>query len=209
MRLRNVKGAFDIIESSKYVIKEYENYKGKFCSIFGNNNPIHVEIGMGKGDFIINMAINNPEINFIGVEKFDSVLVRACQKLSDMEIPNLRFIRMDALGIDSVFDKEISMVYLNFSDPWPKEKHKNRRLTSEIFLKKYDLIFKNGNYINMKTDNRKLFEYSICSFNNYGYKIDELSLDLYKDDVSMNVQTEYEKKFVAKGNIIYRVSVHK
>jgi len=155
------------------------------------------------------MALSNPDINFIGIEKFDSVLVRAVQKLESLDIPNLRLIRMDALNIDSVFSHEVDCLYLNFSDPWPKERHSKRRLTSELFLAKYDSIFRNECKVIMKTDNRKLFEFSIISFNNYGYIIDDLSLDLYSDDLSGNVQTEYEKKFVSNGNVIYRISVHK
>ena len=209
MRLRNVKGANDIIEKSKYIINNYMDYKGNFSSLFGNDNPIHIEVGMGKGDFIIGMATSHPDINFIGIEKFDSVLVRAVQKLEELDIPNLRLIRMDALSIDSVFSKEVSCLYLNFSDPWPEERHSKRRLTSDVFLSKYDSIFKDKCFIVMKTDNRKLFEYSIMSFNNYGYIIDDISLDLYSDDLTGNVQTEYEKKFVSKGNLIYRISVHK
>ena len=209
MRLRNVKGAKEIIESSSYIINNYMDYKGNFKSLFDNDNPIHIEIGMGKGDFIIGMALCNPDINFIGIEKFDSVLVRAIQKLEDKVIPNLRLIRMDALGIDDVFYKEIECIYLNFSDPWPKERHARRRLTSEVFLSKYDSLFNDKCNIIMKTDNRKLFEYSIMSFNNYGYLIDSLSLDLYNDDLTGNVQTEYEKKFVSNGDVIYRISVHK
>ena len=209
MRLRNVKGAKDVINASDYIINNYMDYKGNFKSIFGNDNPIHIEIGMGKGDFIIGMALNNPNINFIGIEKFDSVLVRAIQKLDDKDIPNLRLIRMDALYIDDVFSKEIECIYLNFSDPWPKERHARRRLTSDVFLSKYDSLFKNKCNIVMKTDNRKLFEYSIMSFNNYGYFIDLLSLDLYKDDLNGNVQTEYEKKFVSNGDKIYKIIVHK
>ena len=209
MRLRNVKGAKDIIFKSKYLINNYEEYKGCFSSLFGNSNPIHIEIGMGKGDFIIGMALSNPDINFIGIEKFDSVIVRAVQKLEPLDIPNLRLIRMDALYISDVFFNEIDCIYLNFSDPWPKERHSKRRLTSDVFLKSYDCLFKNVKRIIMKTDNRKLFEYSIMSFNNYGYVIDEISLDLYNDDLINNVQTEYEKKFVSNGKIIYRISVHK
>lgn len=207
MRLRNVKGANETIVKSDYVINNYKDYKGNFKSLF-NDNEIHVEIGMGKGDFLIGMAQKYPNINFIGIEKYDSVLVRAVQKLNDLHINNLKLIRMDALFIDEVFDNEIDCIYLNFSDPWPKERHSNRRLTSEIFLKKYDHILKNKRII-MKTDNRKLFEYSIMSFNNYGYLIDDISLDLYNDDISDNVCTEYEKKFVELNNIIYRISVHK
>ena len=209
MRLRNVKGANEIIEKSKYIINNYMDYKGNFSSLFGNENPIHIEVGMGKGDFIIGMATAHPDINFIGIEKFDSVLVRAVQKLESLEIPNLRLIRMDALSIDSVFSNEVDCLYLNFSDPWPKERHSRRRLTSDLFLAKYDSIFKNSCNIVMKTDNRGLFEFSIMSFNNYGYIIDDISLDMYSGDVTGNVQTEYEKKFVSKGNIIYRISVHK
>lgn len=209
MRLRNVKGAKDFINNSDYLICDYSMYRGKFSSLFGNDNPIHIEIGMGKGDFIIGMALANPNINFIGIEKFDSVLVRAVQKLESYSIPNLRLIRMDALYISDVFDREIECIYLNFSDPWPKERHQKRRLTSDVFLKNYDSLFRSVKRIVMKTDNRKLFEYSIMSFNNYGYLIDDISLDLYSDDVSDNVQTEYEKKFVSNGNIIYKISVHK
>ena len=133
MRLRNVRGASEIIESSLYVIKNYEEYKGRYNLIFGNNNPIHIEIGMGKGDFIINMAKKYPNINFIGIEKFDSVLFRALEKV-DEDIPNLRFIRMDATDIENVFYKEIDTIYLNFSDPWPKNRHEHRRLTSQKFF---------------------------------------------------------------------------
>lgn len=209
MRLRNVKGAADIINESPYIIDNYMDYKGNFKTLFNNDNPIHIEIGMGKGDFVINMALNNPLVNFIGIEKFDSVLVRAVQKLEKLNIPNLRLIRMDALNIDEVFSQEIECIYLNFSDPWPKERHARRRLTSEIFLNKYDSLFKDSCKIAMKTDNRKLFEYSIISLTNYGYTIDLLSLDLYNDDLNDNVQTEYEKKFVSNGNTIYKISVHK
>lgn len=207
MRLRNVKGANDTIEKSDYIIKDYKEHRGNFKNLF-ENKEIHIEIGMGKGDFIIGMAKKYPNINFIGIEKFDSVMVRAVQKLEGTEIKNLKLIKMDAIEIDEVFKNEINCIYLNFSDPWPKERHKKRRLTSEIFLEKYDKILKNKKII-MKTDNRKLFEYSIMSFNNYGYIIDEISLDLYKDDIKDNVQTEYEKKFVEKNNIIYKISVHK
>lgn len=206
MRLRNVKGANSIINSSPYIIGDYLNYKGNFKSLFNNDNPLCIEIGMGKGDFIIGMASKYPDINFIGIEKYDSVIVRATSKLEGTNIPNLRLIRMDASCICDVFDDEVDTIYLNFSDPWPKERHSKRRLTSSCFLEKYDKISRK---IIMKTDNRKLFEFSIMSFNNNGYIIDDLSLDLYNDDLTDNVQTEYEKKFVSNGSIIYKVSVHK
>lgn len=209
MRLRKVKNAQNIINESQYIIKEPENYKGNYKEIFRNDNPIHIEVGMGKGDFIIENALKNPNINFIGIEKFDSVMVRAVQKLEEYNIPNLKLIKIDALDIDNIFDKEISCLYLNFSDPWPKKRHTNRRLTSEAFLSKYDLIFKDIDRIVMKTDNRHLFEYSIKSFTDYGYKINDISLDLHSDDKLDNIETEYEKKFVSRGMVIYYIEVIK
>lgn len=206
MRLKHVKGANEQIEASKYIIKDPSNFSIK--QVFSNSNPLYIEIGMGKGDFIINNALKYPDINFIGIEKFDSVIVRAVQKLEDTDIPNLRLIRMDATEIDSVFKKEVDLLYLNFSDPWPKERHEKRRLTSKIFLDKYTRILKT-NHIIMKTDNRKLFEYSIKSFTDYGYKIKDISLDLYKDDLKDNIPTEYEKKFSSQGLPIYKIEVYK
>lgn len=203
-----MKGASEILENSSIIIKDYLSYKGNFKSLFNNNNPIHLEIGMGKGDFIINMALKYPNINFIGIEKFDSVIVRAIEKVNE-DIPNLKLIRMDAKDIEEVFYKEIDILYLNFSDPWPKKRHENRRLTSINFLKKYDNIFKNSKSIIMKTDNRKLFEFSLMEFSKYNYKIEDISLDLYDDDVNNNVPTEYEKKFHSLGFPIYKVVVKK
>ena len=207
MRLRNVKGAKEVIDNSELVIKNIEDYKGKFNTIFNNNNPIYLEIGTGKGNFIINMAINNPNINFIGIEKYDSVLVRALDKTNYLS--NLRFIRADATYIEEIFDKEIDTIFLNFSDPWPKDRHRHRRLTDSYFLKRYDNIFKGKKHIIMKTDNRKLFEYSIIEFTNYGYNINDISLDLYQDDISNNVPTEYEIKFHNKGFPIYKIDITK
>ena len=209
MRLKKVKGAEELIEASKYILKNPKDYKGNFQTIFNNDNPICLEIGMGKGDFIIGMAEKYPEINFIGVEKFDSVIVRAIEKIEEQNIPNLKLIRMDAEDINEVFDHEIDTLYLNFSDPWPKKRHTNRRLTSEKFLKLYDNIFAKDKHIIQKTDNRKLFEFSIMSYTNYNYKIQEISLDLYNDDITNNVPTEYEKKFVSKGQVIYKIEVIK
>lgn len=209
MRLRNVKGAKEIIDNSSYIIKNPIDYKGDYQKIFENNNPIHIEIGMGKGDFIIENAKKYPNINFIGIEKFDSVIVRAVQKLENEQIPNLKLIKIDANEIDDVFDKEISVIYLNFSDPWPKARHAKRRLSSEIFLNKYDSVFIDKKRIIMKTDNRKLFEYSIKSFTDYGYKIEDISLNLYEDDIKNNVPTEYETRFHNRGCLIYKVDVSK
>lgn len=209
MRLRNVKGAKEIIDNSPYIIKNPNDYRGNYQNIFKNNNPIHIEIGMGKGDFIIENAKKYPNINFIGIEKFDSVIVRAVQKLENEEIPNLKLIKIDANEIDDVFDKEISVIYLNFSDPWPKARHAKRRLSSEIFLNKYDSVFIDKKRIIMKTDNRKLFEYSIKSFTDYGYKIEDISLNLYEDDIKNNIPTEYETRFHNRGCLIYKVDVSK
>ena len=208
MRLRNVKGASSKIDASKYIIKDYEKYRGNYKNIFNNDNKICIEIGMGKGDFIKGMSMMYPNVNFIGIEKYDSVMVRAIEKLEDTDIQNLRLIKMDAEGIGNVFVKEIDTIYLNFSDPWPKDRHEKRRLTSSNFLSKYDNLFSGTKHIIFKTDNRKLFEYSIKSLTNYGYRINNISLDLHKD-VLINVETEYEKKFSALGYPIYMVDVTK
>ena len=208
MRLRNVKDASIKINASNYIIKDYEDYKGNYKSIFNNGNKLCIEIGMGKGDFIIGMARNNPDINYIGIEKYDSVMVRAVEKLDGINIQNLKLIKMDAEYIDKVFDKEIDTIYLNFSDPWPKDRHEKRRLTSSNFLKKYDSLFKSTKHIIFKTDNRKLFEYSIMTLTDYGYTINNISLDLHSDDIS-NVETEYEKRFSNLGYPIYMIDVTK
>lgn len=198
MRLRNVKNADYIVNSSDYVITKPEDYKGKYKDIFNNNNPINIEIGMGKGDFIIGMAEKYPNINFIGIEKYESVMVRAIEKLNDKKLDNLKLIRMDALNINNVFDKEIKTIYLNFSDPWPKKRHTKRRLTSEIFLNLYDKIFIDVPHIIQKTDNIGLFAYSIESLSKYGYTLERVSLNLKEEDID-NVITEYENKFMNMG----------
>ena len=212
MRLRNVKDASIKIDASNYIIKNYEDYKGNYKNIFNDDNKLCIEIGMGKGDFIIGMARNNPDINYIGIEKYDSVMVRAVEKLDRLdigiELQNLKLIKMDAEYIDKVFDKEIDTIYLNFSDPWPKDRHEKRRLTSSNFLKKYDSLFKSTKHIIFKTDNRKLFEYSIMTLTDYGYTINNISLDLHSDDIS-NVETEYEKRFSNLGYPIYMIDVTK
>lgn len=208
MRLRNVKNKEEIMNNSSYLIRDYEGLKGNWKSLFKNDNPIYIEIGMGKGKFIIDNAKMFPNINFIGIEKFDSVIVKALQKIPE-GLDNLIMLRADALNIDEIFDHEIDRIYLNFSDPWPKKRHTNRRLTSKPFLKLYDNLFKNSKHIIQKTDNRHLFEFSIMEFTSYGYQINELSLDLYSDNYEDNVPTEYETKFVNKGQVIYRIDVEK
>ena len=208
MRLKNVKGAKETIEKSKYIIKDPKTYRGKYKELFNNNNEIHTEIGMGKGDFIIGMAQKYPNINFIGIEMFDSVILRAVQKLEDIDLPNLKLIRIDATEIEEIFDKEIDTIYLNFSDPWPKNRHEHRRLTSERFLKRYDNIFKRKPHIIQKTDNRKLFEFSLKTYVDYGYKIKDISLNLHEEKLE-NVETEYERKFASLGYPIYMAEVYK
>ncbi len=198
MRLRNVKNSNEIIEKGKYYIKNPEDYKGKWNKLFKNNNPIHIEIGMGKGKFILENALNNPNINYIGIEKYDSVIVRAVQKTNDIELNNLYLVKMDAINLLNIFNKEIDTIYLNFSDPWPKKRHTKKRLTSEVFLEIYDKIFKNSNNIIMKTDNIDLFNYSKESLKNNGYKIEYFTNDLEKENI-FNVKTEYEEKFTNQG----------
>lgn len=209
LRLRNVKNKDEILNSTDYLEITPNENKSKWNKEFGNNNPIHIEIGMGKGDFIIESAIRYPNINFIGIEKYSSVLARAIEKLHDKELPNLRLIRMDANFIEDVFDKEIDTIYLNFSDPWPKKRTAKRRLSSDVFLDKYKNLFKKDYNIIMKTDNMNLFEYSLESFSRNGYILEKVSLDLHSSDIENNIETEYEKKFVAKGNKIYYVNAKK
>ena len=208
MRLRNVKNKHIILENSPFLISNPGEYFGNWKKVFGNDNPIEIEIGMGKGNFIIQKALTNPNINFIGIEKYDSVIARAVEKMPE-GLENLKIIILDAINIDKIFDKEVTKIYLNFSDPWPKKRHSNRRLTSKVFLSKYDNVFVDSKMICQKTDNMNLFEYSIMSFSDYGYKIKAISLDLHNSDIPNNAITEYEKKFSDKGNPIYYVHVEK
>ena len=204
MRLKHIKDADKIINRSTYIIENPEEYKGLWNKLFNNDNNIEIEIGTGKGKFIIEKALQNPNINFIGIEKYDSPLVGAVKKLEELDINNLRLICYDALTIDSIFDREISKIYLNFSDPWPKKRHTKRRLTSNRFLEKYDLIFKDTKRIEMKTDNDNLFNYSCESLIEYGYKIIEKDTNHISD-----ITTEYEDKFMNIGKNINYISVVK
>lgn len=207
MRLKKVKGALENVQKSKYYIENPESNIGKWKEVFGNNNPIHIEIGMGKGNFIIGMAQKNPNINFIGIEMYDSVLVRAVEYLntSELELNNLKLLLLDANNIENIFEKEIEEIYLNFSDPWPKARHAKRRLTSPVFLKKYDKIFEAQKYIVMKTDNTDLFDFSIETLKEHGYDLIEVTRDLHALNDDTNVLTEYEKKFSEKGIKINRL----
>lgn len=208
MRLKNIKGASEKILLGKYFINNPNEYKSKWHELFKNNNPIYIEIGMGKGNFIIKNALDNPNINYIGIEMYDSVILRAVEKTNELELNNLYLIRMDARLIEEVFDKEIDLIYLNFSDPWPKDRHAKRRLTSPIFLSRYDNIFKKNKRIIMKTDNRGLFDYSVESLKEYGYNIKDISYDLHKDKENI-ITTEYEDKFTNMGIKINYVEAYK
>lgn len=198
MRLKNVKGANEIIINGKFYVDNPYEYRGMWKKYFNNNNPIYIEIGMGKGDFIIENAKRYPNINFIGVEKYDSVMVRAIQKSNELELDNLKLVRIDANKLDMIFDKEIDLIYLNFSDPWPKDRHAKRRLTSNVFLSIYDKIFNGDCRIIMKTDNLNLFNYSIDSLSNYGYDIIYKTNNLDCNNLD-NIMTEYERKFYNLG----------
>ena len=204
MRLKHIKNAEEIISKSKYLVKSPRENKGSWNKVFNNDNNIEVEIGMGKGKFIIEKAIQNPNINYIGIEKYDSPLVSAVKKLEELEINNLKLICLDALGIEEVFDHEIDKIYLNFSDPWPKKRHAKRRLTSSIFLNKYENLFENEKHIEMKTDNDDLYNYSCESFIENGY-------DIVKTDTNYldTIRTEYEDKFISLGKNINYISVVK
>lgn len=201
LRLRNLKNTDEILNTCEFLITDSSKYKGKWKELFGNDNPIYIEIGMGFGKFIYENAIKNPNINYIGIERFDKVIARAIKKF-DKRLDNLYIIRMDAMEIDDSFDKEVDLIYLNFSDPWPKKRHAKKRLTSDVFLEKYDKIFKNKKTIIMKTDNRDLFISSIESLSSYGYGLSDVSFDLHKSEEYI-ITTEYEEKFIGKGNPIY------
>ena len=207
MRLRNVPGARETIIENQFSIQEPEQKKGKWAEVFGNDHPIHIEVGMGKGQFIIEMAKRNPEINYIGIEKYSSVLVRAVEKLEDFEQNNLRLIRMDAENIEEVFDKdEVDRIYLNFSDPWPKDRHAKRRLTSTRFLERYNNILTPEGRVMFKTDNKDLFDFSLEQVEEAGWILENHTYDLHHSEYNEgNVMTEYEEKFSAKGNPICRL----
>lgn len=205
MRLRKVKNAFETLsDDTKYFVINPKDYRGKWNDVFKNDNPIHIEIGCGKGQFMMGLAHEFPEINFIAIEKYDSVLVRTLEKVSTADLPNLRLVLLDALMLEEVFNKdEVSRIYLNFSDPWPKSRHAKRRLTSSIYLDIYKKVLKSDGEIFQKTDNRGLFESSLESFSQCGWYLSNISLDLHKTDL-FNITTEFEDKWSLKGPI-YRL----
>ncbi len=207
MRLRNIKGARDVIAESPLVVHEPEKAKGRWNEVFGNDHRLRIEIGMGKGKFIHALAAENPDINYIGIEKYSSVLLRALQKMETEPLANLLFIRMDAEDIAEVFDKEeVDRIYLNFSDPWPKDRHAKRRLPSREFLARYDQFLKKDGVLEFKTDNKDLFDFAMEELSPAGWEILKVTFDLHHDEEMMegNIMTEYEEKFSSKGNTIYK-----
>lgn len=213
MRLRNISGSKEAIAASPYVIQNPQDKKEHWNKIFGNENPIHIEVGMGKGQFLMEMAEKNPGINYIGIEMYDSVLLRAIQKRERLEedMPNLFFIRMDARELPDVFAQgEVDRIYLNFSDPWPKERHAKRRLTSREFLRRYEQILLPGARVEFKTDNRPLFDFSLEEIREAGWILDAYTYDLHHEPemVKGNVMTEYEEKFSSAGNLIHKLTAH-
>lgn len=205
MRLRNIPGAREAIGVSKYVIPEESECAGKWSELFGNGQPLHIEIGTGKGRFIMELAAIHPEINYVGIEKYSSVLFRATQKMEEDPLPNVRFIRMEAEHILRFFEKnEVERVYLNFSDPWPKERHAKRRLVSREFLDRYRVLLRQGGHLEFKTDNRDLFDFGVEQAETARWEILEITYDLHHDAImnAGNIMTEYEERFSSKGNPI-------
>lgn len=207
MRVRNRKGAGELLANHpQYVISNPEECKGKWSEIFGNDHPIHIEVGSGKGAFITGMARQHPDINYIGIDIQLSVLSYALDKVLAADVPNVKLLRVDGSSLTNYFaPAEISRLYLNFSDPWPKKRHEKRRLTYKTFLETYQEILPEKGEIHFKTDNRGLFEYSLTSFSQYGMTLQQVWLDLHASDFEGNVMTEYEEKFSNKGQVIYRV----
>lgn len=207
MRLRNIPGARDVIAESEFVVHEFKEAKGNWKEIFGNNNPVRIEVGMGKGQFIYELARLNPDTNYVGIEKFSSVLLRAIQKQEAAPLPNLMFIRMEAEEIADVFGpSEVDRIYLNFSDPWPKDRHAKRRLPSRQFLQRYNSFLKPDGVIEFKTDNHDLFMFALDEIKEAGWNLDAVTYDLHKDSTMNegNIMTEYEQRFSAMGNPIYK-----
>lgn len=209
MRQRNKPWAKDKLnEYPQYVISSPQDHKGKWDTVFEKNQPLHIEIGTGKGRFITGMAKANPDINYIGIELADSVIVTALDRIIEEELPNVKLMNVNANDLEAFFGKgEVDRVYLNFSDPWPKTRHAKRRLTYKSFLQIYENILVDQGEIHFKTDNQGLFEYSLTSFSEYGLLLTYVSLDLHKSEYEGNIMTEYEEKFSNKGSRIYRCEV--
>ena len=214
MRLRNITGSRELIKEEDFIVsdpEELKSLKGRWRERFGNDHPIHIEVGMGKGRFIMELARRNPDINYIGIEKYSSILVRASRKMRDFEGDNVLFVRMDAEDITDVFAKdEVDQIYLNFSDPWPKDRHAKRRLTSTAYWARYDQILVPEGRVIFKTDNRPLFDFSVEQVPEAGWILDNVTYDLHHSEFGEgNVMTEYEEKFSALGNPICRLVAYR
>ena len=209
MRLRNIPGADEVVANSNFCIQAPTEHKGNWSAVFGNDNPIHIEIGMGKGRFIMDLAALNPNINYIGIERYTSVLLRAVQKIEENPLPNVKFLCVDAATLPEIFaEEEVNRIYLNFSDPWPKDRHARRRLTSSEFLARYDQFLAKNGRLEFKTDNVGLFDFSLEEIHNSEvWHIDVHTYDLHEDPMLNfgNVMTEYEEKFSSKGNPICKL----
>ena len=209
MRLRNIPGAEEVVSNSPYCIQNPTELKGKWHSFLENENPIHIEVGMGKGRFIMELAALHPNINYIGIERYTSVLLRAVQKMEEQPLPNIHFLCIDAATLPEIFDTdEVSRIYLNFSDPWPKDRHAKRRLTSREFLARDDQFLKKDGHIEFKTDNQDLFTFSLQEIEESPlWKLDASTRDLHNDPVlnEGNIMTEYEEKFSSMGNPICKL----
>jgi tRNA (guanine-N7-)-methyltransferase len=213
MRLRNIPGSREVIAASEFVVHEdvMREKKGHWHEVFGNDHPLYLEVGMGKGRFITDLALRYPQCNYVGIEKYSSVLLRALEKREELtEVENLLFLRMDAENLPEVFGKdEVAGIYLNFSDPWPKDRHAKRRLPSREFLARYDQILQPGGKVEFKTDNRALFEFALEQAEEAGWKIEAHTFDLHHDEqmVQGNIMTEYEERFSSQGNPICKMII--
>ncbi len=207
MRLRHIPGAEEQIAESPFVIQDPQANRGRWAEVFGNSNPIEIEVGMGKGKFIMELAQDHPGVNYVGIEVYSSVLLKAIQRRKGRDFPNLWFLRVDARDLAEIFGPaEVEKIYLNFSDPWPKDRHAKRRLTSPGFMAVYDKILKPAGTVEFKTDNRELFEYSLESIPSAGWTVDLYTFDLHSSPYADgNVMTEYETKFLAEGKPICKL----
>ena len=207
MRLRHIRGSEEAVAESPYVIRQPIQYRGRFAELFGNDHPIEIEVGMGKGKFIMELAGRHPDVNFIGIERYPSVLLRALKKRGELELPNIYFLCVDARELSDIFAPgEVDRIYLNFSDPWPKDRHAKRRLTSPDFMRVYDAVLARDGRLEFKTDNQELFTYSLRSIPEAGWRIEAFTRDLHHSELAEgNVMTEYETKFSAMGNPICKL----
>ena len=209
MRLRNIPGAKEAVMESAFVVQRPQEKKGGWAQVYPQTGPIHIEVGMGKGQFLMELARRNPQVNYLGIEMYDSVLLRALQRMAEIdELPNLLFMREDARLLPEIFRKgEVEKIYLNFSDPWPKARHARRRLTSREFLSRYEQVLPSGGKIEFKTDNTELFRFSMEEITEAGWHLEKYTYDLHHNDEmnAGNIMTEYEEKFSSRGNPINKL----